>query len=173
MCKLTKRIAAPVIPMGEVEAVYMAKGASTYKKCMGCHQPDGKGNATYPPLAGSEYVLDSPVALLMAVINGVDGPITVAGKSYNSNMGSQLNKSTDNLEMAALAYYLQNSFGNKVGKIYTPEQMNQVKAINNERDEGNCTAAELDKYREVQLEGELFEPGTVINKKTGEVIVAE
>lgn len=163
----------PVIPMGEVEAVYMAKGASTYKKCMGCHQPDGKGNATYPPLAGSEYVLDSPVALLMAVINGVDGPITVAGKSYNSNMGSQLNKSTDNLEMAALAYYLQNSFGNKVGKIYTPEQMNQVKAINNERDEGNCTAAELDKYREVQLEGELFEPGTVINKKTGEVIVAE
>lgn len=161
------------IPMGEVEKVYMAKGASTYNKCKGCHQPDGKGNAAYPPLAGSEYVVESPVALLMAVINGVDGPITAAGVSVNSNMGSQLNKSTDNLEMAALVYYLQNSFGNKVGKIYTPEQMDQVKAINADWKGGNCTAADLDKFRKVQLEGDLFEPGTIINKKTGEVIIPE
>lgn len=161
------------IPMGEVEAVYMVKGASTYNKCKGCHQPDGKGNAVYPPLANSEYVLDSPVSILMAVINGLEGPITVDGKGYNSKMDSQLNKSTDNLEMAALVYYLQNSFGNKVGKIYTPDQMNQVKALNTERPEGYCTAAELDKFRKVQLEGDLFEPGTMINKKTGEVIVAE
>ncbi|MGJ8656832.1 MAG: c-type cytochrome [Akkermansiaceae bacterium] len=163
----------PPVPQGEVEAVYMAKGAATYKKCMGCHQPDGKGNSAYPPLAGSEYVIESPVAVLMAAINGVDGPITAAGVSVNSNMGPQLHKSTENLEMAALAYYLQNSFGNKVGKIYTPEQMDQVKALNNERGEGNCTAAELDKYRKVQLTGDLFEPKTIINKKTGEVIVAE
>ena len=88
-------------------------------------------------------------------------------------MGAQLNKSTSNLELAALAYYVQNSFGNKVGKIYTPEQIEQVKVLNAERSEGNCTAAELDKFREIQLEGDLFEPGTVINKKTGEVIAPE
>ncbi len=161
------------IPQGDVEAVYMAKGAGTYKKCMGCHQPDGKGNADYPPLAGSEYVVESPVALMMAVINGVKGPITAAGVSVNSQMDSQLNKSTDNLEIAALVYYLQNSFGNRVGKIYTPEQMGQIKELNKDRPAGHTTAAELDKYRKVQLEGELFEPGTIINKKTGEVIVAE
>jgi mono/diheme cytochrome c family protein len=159
-----------VVPQGTVEAVYMAKGASTYKKCMGCHQPDGKGNSVYPPLANSEYVLDSPVSLLMAVINGLDGPITVDGKSYNSNMGSQLNKSTDNLELAALTYYLQNSFGNKVGKIYTPEQMNQIKELNANRTPGYTTAAELDEFRKIELEGDLFEPGTIINKKTGEPI---
>jgi mono/diheme cytochrome c family protein len=160
------------VPMGEVEAVYMAKGASTYKKCMGCHQPDGKGNAIYPPLAGSEYVTDSPVAVLMAIINGLEGPINVAGKTYSGvNMDSQLNKSTDNLEMAALVYYLQNSFGNKVGRIYTPEQMNQVKLLNAERPEGYTTAAELDKFRKIQLTGDRFEPGTMINKKTGEIIV--
>lgn len=163
----------PVIPQGEVEAVYMAIGAGIYKQCMGCHQPDGKGNAVYPPLANSEYVIESPVSVLMAVMNGVDGPITVAGKSFSSNMGAQLNKSTSNLELAALAYYVQNSFGNKVGKIYTPEQIEQVKVLNAERSEGNCTAAELDKFREIQLEGDLFEPGTVINKKTGEVIAPE
>jgi len=163
----------PPVPQGPVEAVYMAKGATTYKKCMGCHQPDGKGNSAFPPLASSEYVVDSPVALLMAIVNGVDGPITAAGVSVNSNMGSQLNKSTDNLEMAALVYYLQNSFGNKVGKIYTPEQIEQFKALNKERTAGNTTAGELDKFRKIQFEGDLFEAGTIINKKTGEVLEAQ
>lgn len=163
-----------LIPMGEVEKVYMAKGASTYNKCKGCHQPDGKGNAIYPPLAGSEYVVESPASILMAVIHGLEGPITVAGTTYSGvNMDPQLNKSTDNLEMAALVYYLQNSFGNKVGKIYRPEQMDQIKALNNDRPEGYTTAAELDEYRKFQLEGNFFEPGTIINKKTGEVIEVE
>ena len=157
-------------PQGKVEEVYMAKGAATYKKCMGCHQPDGKGNASYPPLAASEYVNDSPVALLMAIVNGVKGPITAAGVSVNSQMDSQLNKSTDNLEMAALVYYLQNSFGNNVGKIYTPDQIEQFKELNSKRSEGHTLAAELDDYRKIQFEGELFEAGTVINKKTGEII---
>jgi len=148
----------------------MAKGASTYKKCMGCHQPDGKGNASYPPLAASEYVTESPVALLMAIVNGVKGPITAAGVTVDSQMDSQLNKSTDNLEMAALVYYLQNSFGNKVGKIYTPDQIAQFKALNDKRTAGYTLAAELDEFRNVQFEGDFFEAGTVINKKTGEVI---
>lgn len=162
------------IPQGEAEAVYMSIGAGIYKKCMGCHQPDGKGNAIYPPLAGSEYVIDSPVTSLMAIMHGLEGPITVAGKTYSGvNMDPQLSKDTENLEMAALVYYLQNSFGNKVGKIYTPEQMDQIKVLSADRPEGYTTAAELDKYREVQLEGDLFEPGTIINKKTGEVIVPE
>ncbi len=161
----------PPVPQGAVEAVYMAKGSATYKKCMGCHQPDGKGNVNYPPLAASEYVTESPVALLMAVVNGVKGPITAAGVSVNSQMDSQLNKSTDNLEMAALVYYLQNSFGNNVGKIYTPDQMQQFKDLNAKRaTEGYTTEAELDEYRKIQVEGDFFEPGTVINKKTGEVI---
>ncbi len=93
---------------------------------------------------------DSPVAVLMAIINGLEGPITVAGKTYSgAKMDSQLNKSTDNLEMAALVYYLQNSFGNKVGKIYTPEQMNQIKLLNSERAEGYTTATELDEFRKI------------------------
>jgi len=161
------------IPQGEVELVYMSIGASIYNKCKGCHQPDGKGNAIYPPLAGSEYVLDSPASLLMAVINGLEGPITVAGKTYSGiAMTSQLNKQTSDFEMAALVYYLQNSFGNKVGKIYTPEQMKQIKALNADRPEGMTTAEELDKYRKFQMEGEYFKPETIINKKTGEVIEA-
>jgi len=164
----------PQIPMGEVEAVYMAKGASTYNKCKGCHQPDGKGNAIYPPLAGSEYVIDSPASIIMAVTHGLEGPITVAGKTYSGvNMDPQLNANTENLEMAALVYYLQNSFGNKVGKIYKPEQMDQIKALNADRPEGYTTAAELDEFRKFQVEGDFFEPGTIINKKTGEEIVAE
>jgi hypothetical protein len=110
----------------------------------------------------------------MAIIHGSEGPITVAGKTYSGvNMDPQLSKSTENLEMVALVYYLQNSFGNKVGKIYTPEQMDQIKAISAERPEGYTTAAELDEYRKIQLEGDLFEPGTMINKKTGKVIVEE
>lgn len=163
------------VPKGEAHDVYMGIGGAKYaQKCASCHGPGGAGvGAAFPPLAGSEWVTESPIIPVLIGIHGVSGDITVAGKKYSGNMPSQGIDGWSNLELASLVYYLQNSWGNKVGKVYTPEQMEQIRKISDARAGGACTAAELEKYKGQQLEGEFYEKGTVINKKDGSIIQGE
>jgi len=142
--------------------------------CATCHGGDGKGTpGVFPPLAGAKWVTESPVIPAFAVIHGVKGAIDVQGSTYNGNMPSQGGDTMGDMELAALIYYLQNSFGNKVGVIYTPEQIGQIRAFSNERSEsGQVTAAELEKYLGKTLDGESYKAGTIINKKTGEILEA-
>ena len=45
-------------------------GYQTY--CASCHQPDGQGMAgAFPPLAGSDYLLEDPSRGISAVLEGV------------------------------------------------------------------------------------------------------
>ena len=52
--------------------------------CINCHQANGQGlDGLAPPLAGSEW-LDKPNSELANIVtNGLDGPINVAGKSWD------------------------------------------------------------------------------------------
>ena len=164
----------PPIPQEEIVAFYMSKGKAKYAACASCHNGDGKGNAGFPPLAGSKWVTDSPIIPGLAVINGVNGKINVLGVDYSAAMPAQGGDTMADLELAALIYYIQNSFGNKVGKIYKPEQIQQIRDINSKRSaDGPCTAPELEKFKGQQLTGDHYEAGTIINKKTGEVIETE
>jgi len=164
----------PPVPSAEVHELYMAMGKAKYTGCATCHGGDGKGTpGVFPPLAGAKWVTESPVIPAFAVIHGVKGAIDVQGSTYNGNMPSQGGDTMGDMELAALIYYLQNSFGNKVGVIYTPEQIGQIRAFSNERSKsGQVTAAELEKYLGKTLDGESYKAGTIINKKTGEILEA-
>jgi len=63
-------------------------GAETYAVyCRACHQQDGKGDGSrYPTLENSEWVNGDKSKLLGIVMNGLNEPIDVAGKSYHNIM---------------------------------------------------------------------------------------
>ena len=63
-------------------------GEKTYKVyCATCHQGDGKGDGDrFPPLDGSEWVVGDKARLINVILNGLEGPITVKGKSFNGAM---------------------------------------------------------------------------------------
>ncbi len=68
----------------------MKKGAGIYVRCAACHQANGKGNANvgFPPLAGSEWVLEeSPNWVISIILKGLMGPVEVAGQNIQQCYG--------------------------------------------------------------------------------------
>ncbi len=163
----------PPVPQGAVEVIYMAKGKELYSgSCAGCHAADGNG-ASCPPLAGSSWVVDSPYVPAMILKHGVHEKLVVKGKDWSATMPA-VGGSFNDMEMASVIYYIQNSFGNKVGNLYTLEQISQINKDNDGRTAvGPSTAPELRSLKKKQVTGDFFPAGTVINKKTGEIIEAK
>lgn len=94
--------------------------------CGLCHQPDGKGiPATFPPLAGSEFVNGDPAALIAIPLHGKSGKITVAGQPFDGVMPPFANLS--DRDLADVLTYVRSSFGNASGPI-TPEQVATIRA---------------------------------------------
>ena len=90
--------------------------------CVACHQATGAGvPGQYPPLANSEWVTGSPAKLSRILISGLQGPVTVAGSTYNGNMPAFGAKLKDD-GLAALLTYLRQEWGNKAEPI-TPEMV--------------------------------------------------
>ncbi len=94
--------------------------------CSACHQDDGKGLPNvFPPLAGSDYLVQNPQRAIGIALNGLTGPVTVNGATYNSVMPpmSQLNDD----EIANILTYALNSWGNSGGAV-TSQQVKAVRA---------------------------------------------
>src|SRR5215472_8382407 len=71
-----------------------AGGALFAGTCSVCHQPNGQGlEGVFPPLAGSDLLAKHPKRAMHIVLNGLTGPVSVSGKTFNSVMPpmSQLN----------------------------------------------------------------------------------
>jgi len=84
--------------------------------CMTCHMDKGQGlNPTYPPLAGTDYVNGDVDRLLGIILNGLNGPIEVLGKKYNSAMTPYSFLKDE--EIAAVATYVRSSFGNEASAV--------------------------------------------------------
>jgi nitrite reductase (NO-forming) len=102
-------------------------GSALYKgTCSVCHQDDGAGLPNvFPPLAKSDYLMSNPQRAIEVVLNGLSGPVTVNGSTYNSVMPpmSQLNDD----EIANILTYAMNNWGNK-GSAITAEQVAKVRA---------------------------------------------
>jgi len=85
--------------------------------CLPCHQAAGAGlEGQFPPLAGSEWVAKEASAVVRILLDGLNGPIQVKGKSFNNTMppiGEQLNDA----EIAAVLTYVRSSWGNKAGPV--------------------------------------------------------
>jgi mono/diheme cytochrome c family protein len=109
-----------VLPDDEAEAkaVLIEEGQKLYEvQCASCHQKNGQGvSGAFPPLAGSDYegYLEK-AGHVNIILNGLNGRIVVNGTEYNGNMAgfSQLS----DLEIAAIATYERNAWGNDHGVV--------------------------------------------------------
>lgn len=115
---------------GAAQELYV-KGQAIYAKegfCITCHQPDGKGLSAsgFPPLAGTKWVTGNEDRLIKIILKGLHGPIEVNGQKYSGQVpmtpfGGMLKDD----EVAAIATYVRNSFGNSATSVSTEK----VKAI--------------------------------------------
>ncbi|WP_370089920.1 cytochrome c [Ekhidna sp.] len=95
---------------------YQVQGAKVYTTyCANCHQQDGKGLASlYPPLAGSDYLMEDMARAACIIKNGQSKEIVVNGVTYNSMMpGNPIT----NLEVAEVLTFIANAWGNEGGLI--------------------------------------------------------
>ncbi len=95
--------------------------------CMACHQANGLGvPGAFPPLAGSEWAVGSEERLIRIVLHGLNGPITVAGKEYNSAMAPLGGVLKDD-QIANALTYVRSEWGNTAPAV-TPEAVAKVRA---------------------------------------------
>ncbi len=121
------------------------RGKNLYSNnCATCHQASGLGlTGVYPPLAGAEWVNSESELLLKILLRGLQGNLTVLGNTYNGAMpsyGENGGKWRDR-DIAAVATYVRNSFGNSSTPI-TEEIMLATRA---------AVAAKTDAYSEAEL----------------------
>jgi nitrite reductase (NO-forming) len=86
-------------------------GKQVYDRiCTTCHQPDGRGMpGIFPPLASSDYLMDDAERAVRILLEGLEGPITVNGQSFN---GVMPDFSLKDEEIAAVLSYVRSNFGN-------------------------------------------------------------
>ncbi len=88
--------------------------------CSVCHQSTGAGlEGVFPPLAKSDFLMADAKRAIGIVLNGLNGAVTVNGKTFNSVMPpmSQLNDD----EIANILTFVRNSWGNSDGAISATE----------------------------------------------------
>lgn len=122
--KPTKQAATgPVItPAMLGKRVYVAN-------CMTCHQATGTGVAgVYPPLAGSEWVLEPQHEkhMIAIVLHGLNGPITVKGNTYNNAM-TPFGGILRDEQIANVLNYIRSEWGNAAPAV-TAEQVAAIRA---------------------------------------------
>ncbi|MGA1606992.1 MAG: PVC-type heme-binding CxxCH protein [Planctomycetota bacterium] len=93
-------------------------GAAQYAvHCTPCHQTHGQGlEGLAPPLAGSEWVLGAPEVLARIVLQGLTGPIEVAGRRYEYATMPDHGKLTDE-ELAAILTYVRRAWDNQAAPV--------------------------------------------------------
>ncbi|MEM7085402.1 MAG: cytochrome c [Bacteroidota bacterium] len=100
-------------------------GAEVYEDfCVTCHRPNGEGiPKSFPPLAGSDYLMNNREESIRAVKFGQQGEIVVNGITYNSVMAAQ---GLEDDEIANVMNYIMNSWGNKQEKMVRIEEIASI-----------------------------------------------
>ena len=73
----------------------------------------------FPPLAGSDLLAKEPKRAIDIALNGLSGPLTVNGATFNGVMPPQSQLPDD--AIANILTYVLNSWGNKGGRVSTEE----------------------------------------------------
>ena len=133
--------AASIAPAAH-KAVQGPDGKVVYSTtCAACHQATGEGvEGTYPPLAGSEIVNGDENKVIRVVLNGLTGPVEVAGETYSGMMPPWGGVLKDP-EIAAVLTYVRSTWGNK-GAPITASKVAAIRAATASRTTP-WTAAEL------------------------------
>lgn len=88
--------------------------------CISCHQSDGKGDGNrFPPLNGSEWVNGNKERLISVLLKGLEGPVTVKGKSFEGVMPKH--DFMPDADIAKVLSYVRLNFGNHSGIIREAE----------------------------------------------------
>lgn len=124
----------------------ISKGESIYQMaCLACHQPEGKGLAgVYPPLDGSAWVKGDEQRLIKIVLNGLTGPVDVAGEKYGAGTQSVPMPAMGGMsdeDIASVLSYIRQEFGAGASAV-SSETVGQVRSEVSGRSEP-WTAKEL------------------------------
>lgn len=86
-------------------------------ECGSCHASNGTGTGSVPPLDGNPHVTSSDSKILIAnIVNGMSGPLTVNGITYNAMMPSwQTRLSNENV--AAVTTYIRSAWSNRASAV--------------------------------------------------------
>ena len=105
----------------------MKRGAAVYARtCIACHQPTGLGlPPVFPPLANAPIVAGNPELPVKFILQGLMGPITVNGMTYNSMMPPVAGVS--DADIADVLTYVRQSFGNQANAV-TADQVKAIRA---------------------------------------------
>jgi nitrite reductase (NO-forming) len=94
--------------------------------CSVCHQANGQGlPQVFPPLAGSDFLMQDKRRSIEIVLKGLTGPVTVNGKPFNSVMPPMSNLRDD--EIANILTFVRNSWGNQ-GPAVTAAEVTAVRS---------------------------------------------
>lgn len=96
-------------------ARYYTVGKALYEQhCQNCHAADGSGlEALIPPLTDTAYLRSNKKDLVCIIRYGLEGEITVNGKTYDTPMPAEDHLAP--IEIAQVITYITNSFGNSQG----------------------------------------------------------
>ncbi|WP_238857810.1 PVC-type heme-binding CxxCH protein [Poritiphilus flavus] len=105
-----------------IDRTVLAEGRRQYVNlCANCHGTQGEGIARFaPPLKSSEWVTGKEEKLAMILLHGMEGPVKVAGKTYDipDILPVMPSFSTlQNHEIAAIATYIRNTWGHSEPEI--------------------------------------------------------
>lgn len=102
--------------------------------CSACHGADGKGatGGQFPPLAGSPWVQGDPNRAIKIVLHGLNGPVEVAGRTYNLEMPPQGAAIPDD-QLAAILTHVRASWDNNSPAV-TPDMIQAARAATAGRD---------------------------------------
>ena len=105
----------------EVSEAEMNEGQALYAThCLVCHQVTGGGvSGLNPPLKGTPYVLGPKERFLGILLRGSNQGLEIDGVTYSNAMPGFAMLS--NKELATLATYVRNSFGNRAGPVSEAE----------------------------------------------------
>lgn len=118
--------------LGTASAARAADGPALFKQCAACHLPTGAGvPGTYPPLASADFKAQAltPAGrryLVLVVLKGAIGPLTVDGKPYMAVMPAQLQ--LDDAGVAAVLNHVATAIA-QVGEGFQPFTAADVAAI--------------------------------------------
>ncbi len=118
------------VPLTAQQEARRAAGEALYAStCAACHGRGGAGlPGLAPRLAGSAYVTDAEDWLLRIALDGIAGPLTVAGEDWNLAMpGFRADPRLSDEALAGLATHLRRGFGNLADPV-EPETVARIRA---------------------------------------------
>lgn len=93
--------------------------------CSGCHLEDGTGlGEIYPPLTKSAYTLEHIHDFACIISKGMQGPITVDGKTYDGEMPG--NKGLSAVEITNIINYMNHTFDYGLAPLKLEEIMKDL-----------------------------------------------